>query len=70
MLVPQAMPECRSLTLQHHMLSPIQVLGEPTPQIMSCNSILKMSFTPFLAEDPAVRAAAEGVHPEASRQLP
>ena len=36
MLVPQAMPECRSLTLQHHMLSPIQVPPEPAPQIMSC----------------------------------
>ena len=31
MRVPQAMPECRNLTLQHHMLSPIQV-KEPAPQ--------------------------------------
>ena len=43
MLVPQAMPECRSLTLQHHMLSPIQVqTPDKTAPQMSLNQIFKI----------------------------
>ena len=65
---PNACPPGNARMQESHPPAPHALAHSGATRTSSSNYVLQMetSFTLSLAEDPALRAATEGVHPEAS----